>query len=78
MIYVLTLLVAWAVFSIYYIHKLKMQIHSHEAGWNQIEEISDHNQDGDVVIHIQHVPETKTTPTELVTTKPTNQDRDSW
>jgi hypothetical protein len=57
--YLLVALIVWAVFSVYYIRRLKAELHTHEAGWNQIEEISDHNKDGDVVIHIQHLPEVK-------------------
>jgi hypothetical protein len=78
MIYALVALIAWAIFSLYYIRRLKIELHSHEADWKQIEEISDHNQDGDVVIQIQHVPEIKVATEESVAAKHTHQDKDSW
>lgn len=43
-----------------YIHKLKRELRSHQETWIKIEEITDHNKDGDIIIHCRHQEETKT------------------
>ncbi len=40
--------------SLWYIHKIHVRLRSHEEDWNRIEQITDHNEDGDVVIHVKH------------------------
>lgn len=37
-----------------YIYLLKEEIRSYRATWNNIEKISDKNQDGDVIVHVKH------------------------
>lgn len=36
-----------------YIYTLKEEIRSYRATWNNIEKISDKNQDGDVIVHVK-------------------------
>lgn len=53
----LTISVVFAVYvivSLWYIHKLHVRIRSFEEDWNRIEQLTDHNKDGDVVIHCKH------------------------
>lgn len=38
---------------LWYIDKQNKEIKSYQETWIKIEEISDHNEDGDVVIHIK-------------------------
>lgn len=33
--------------------KQREALHSYEENWNKIEELSDHNKDGDVIIHVR-------------------------
>lgn len=54
MVYLLVAFVAYVVVSLWYIHKLHVRIRSFETAWSQIENLTDHNKDGDVVIHVQH------------------------
>lgn len=36
--------------------KQRTIIQAHEANWNRIETLSDHNQNGDVIIHVRATP----------------------
>lgn len=47
-------LIAVIIALLWYIHRLREEIRCYQHTWVKIEEISDHNQDGDVVIHIKH------------------------
>lgn len=44
----------YVVVSVWYIRRLHTRIRSHEEDWNQIEKLTDHNKEGDVVIHVRH------------------------
>jgi hypothetical protein len=54
------MLILSVVFAIYvlasawYIRRMHTRLRSHEEGWNQIEKLTDHNKEGDVVIHVRH------------------------
>lgn len=39
----------------WYIRKLKLQLKTFETDWKVIEELTDQNKDGDVVIHCKHI-----------------------
>lgn len=68
-------LVVWIVVSLWYIRRLKLEIKTYEGSWNKIEDLSDKNKDGDVVIHVEHVS------TQELSDKDKNiyeLDRDSW
>lgn len=39
---------------LWYIRRLRLEIACYQQTWVKIEEITDHNQDGDVVVHIKH------------------------
>lgn len=54
MLYVLVAFGAYVAVSLWYIRKLHVRIRSFETAWSQIENLTDHNKDGDVVIHVQH------------------------
>lgn len=53
--YAIIVLVGCLIVCLWYIHKLHVRIRAHEQGWLQIEEITDHNKDGDCVIHVRHL-----------------------
>jgi len=45
---------AYVIVSLWYIHRLHRRIRCHEEDWLQIQKLTDHNQEGDVVIHVCH------------------------
>lgn len=47
--------VLYAIWSLWYIRKLKLNLKSFEEDWLQISKIADHNEDGDVIIHVKHM-----------------------
>lgn len=54
MVYLLVAFAVYVMLSLWYIHKLHVRLRSFETAWDQIENLTDHNKDGDVVIHVQH------------------------
>lgn len=46
----------YIIVSVYYIRRLLVCIHTHEQAWKQIHTMTDHNKDGDVVLHVKHNP----------------------
>ena len=46
---------SYLIFSLWYIRKLHKQLQSYEHDWQQIERLTDHNKEGDVVIHCKHI-----------------------
>jgi hypothetical protein len=55
MFYAVIAFAAYVVITVWYIHRLQQQIKSYETTWIRIEDITDHNSDGDIVIHATHV-----------------------
>jgi len=55
-IYLGAAFLTYLVVSLWYIHKLHKRIRSFEDGWATIENLTDHNKDGDVVLHVKHKP----------------------
>lgn len=55
MLYLSLVFLAYVIASLWYIHKLYIRLRSHEQSWDCIEDISDHNEDGDVVVHVKHL-----------------------
>jgi hypothetical protein len=49
------IVIIYVVVSLWYIHSLHVRIRAHEDAWNQIEKLTDHNKDGDIVIHSRHI-----------------------
>lgn len=43
------------VISLWYNHTLRQELSCYQNTWTKIEEMTDHNQDGDVVIHARKV-----------------------
>lgn len=56
MIYLSIIFAVYLIVSLWYIRNLRKRLRSHEDTWNQIEALTDHNKDGDVVIHPKHFP----------------------
>lgn len=54
MIYVIVALCLVIVALIIYIIRLRKEVCAHQNTWMEIEEITDHNKDGDIVIHCRH------------------------
>lgn len=52
----LILFAAYILMSVLYIRKLHACIRTHEQAWKQIGSMTDHNKDGDVVLHVKHNP----------------------
>jgi len=48
---------AYVISSGWYIRKLHKQLHSYEVDWDHIKNLTDHNKDGDVIIHARHLGE---------------------
>jgi len=46
---------AYVIASFWYIQKLHARLRAHEEAWNQIEKLTDHNKDGDIIIHARHI-----------------------
>lgn len=57
MIYLGLAFAAYVIVSLWYIRKLHSRLQTHEQAWSCIEEIADHNKDGDVVVHVKHLEE---------------------
>ena len=55
MFYLSMAFVVYVIASLWYIHKLHKRIRSYEEEWIHIEELTDHNEDGDVVLHCRHM-----------------------
>jgi len=45
----------YVIVSLWYIRRLNERIRSFEQDWSRIEELTDHNLDGDIVIHAKHL-----------------------
>jgi len=54
LIIVSVMFAAYVLGTFIYIRKLKQQLHIYEKDWDVIEEMADHNKDGDVIIHVRH------------------------
>jgi hypothetical protein len=54
-LYVSIVSFCYVVVSLWYIHKLHVRLRSFEEGWIEIEKLTDHNLDGDIVIHTKHL-----------------------
>jgi hypothetical protein len=59
MIYVGVAFALYVLISSWYIAKLTSIIDAHENSWDEIEEITDHNENGEIVIHAHKVPDSE-------------------
>jgi hypothetical protein len=57
MIPLILLFVVYVIASGLYIRKLHACVRTHEVAWEQIHTLTDHNQEGDIIIHAHKVPE---------------------
>lgn len=53
--WIIGILGAYGVVTTWYIRRLRGHLRAYEQDWIRIEEITDHNRDGDVVIHCKHI-----------------------
>ncbi len=53
--WIIGILGACLVATLWYIRRLRMQLRAYEEEWLCIEEIADHNRDGDVIVHVRHI-----------------------
>ncbi len=53
--WIIGILGAYGVAASWYIRKLHQRIRAYEQDWIRIEELTDHNKDGDIVIHAKHI-----------------------
>lgn len=73
--YVITILLVWLAYSIRLIVHLKAEVRYHKDVWYSINKIADHNEAGDVVIHVQPIEPVAPV---AAKPKPKEEDRDSW
>lgn len=55
MLYLGLLFLGYLIASLWYIRKLHRNIRAHEQRWVQIEKLTDHNVQGDIVIHTTRI-----------------------
>lgn len=53
--WIIGILGACLVASLWYIRRLRNHLRTYEQEWIRIEELTDHNRDGDIVIHCKHI-----------------------
>lgn len=53
--WIIGLLSAYGIATTWYIRRLNARIRCYEQDWVCIEEIADHNRDGDVIVHVRHL-----------------------
>jgi hypothetical protein len=53
--WIIGILGAYVLVSIWYIRRLHRRIRAYEEEWICIDEIADHNRDGDVIVHVRHI-----------------------
>jgi len=55
MIWVVAILLLVVVYQFFYIRLLRKEIRAYQDTWTEIECITDHNKDGDIVIHAREI-----------------------
>jgi len=53
--WIVVILLLVIIFCFWYIKKLQREIRAHENNWLKIENMTDHNQSGDIVIHTREI-----------------------
>lgn len=53
--WIIGILGACLVACLWYIRRLRAHLRAYEQEWACIEEIADHNRDGDVIVHVRHI-----------------------
>lgn len=53
--WIIGILGSYAIVSTWYIRRLRQHIRAYEQEWMCIDEIADHNRDGDVIVHVRHL-----------------------